>query len=110
MLLSGPASSDEATLTELIKAGLDIARLNFSHGDHETHRKNIELVRRLSRELGRDVAILQDLQGPKIRTGKMIDEGDGGLIIKKGERYILAYGVEQKKPSDDSYRLQRTCP
>ena len=92
----GPASSDEATLSQLIKAGLDIARLNFSHGDHETHRKNIELVRRLSRELGRDVAILQDLQGPKIRTGKMIDEGGGGLTIKRGEHYVLSYGIEQK--------------
>lgn len=90
----GPASSNEQTLRELIDAGLDIVRCNFSHGTHEQHRNNIEMVRRLSREAGRHVAILQDLQGPKIRTGKMQGEG---MRIKAGEEYILAYGTEQNK-------------
>src|SRR6516164_9452133 len=70
----GPSSSEEKVLRELIEAGLDICRLNFSHGTHELHRKNLELVRRLARETGRHVAILQDLQGPKIRTGKMLGD------------------------------------
>lgn len=88
----GPASSDEKTLRALIEAGLDVARLNFSHGSHETHLKNIEMIRRISREVGRQVAILQDLQGPKIRCGKLI--GDK-IELKKGERYTLSYGVDQ---------------
>lgn len=88
----GPASSDEKTIRALIDAGLDVARLNFSHGTHENHLKNIEMVRRIAREAGRQVAILQDLQGPKIRCGKLI--GDR-LEVKKGERYALTFGIEQ---------------
>jgi pyruvate kinase len=91
----GPASSEEGVLRELIEAGLNIARLNFSHGTHEQHRKNIETVRRLARESGRHVALLQDLQGPKIRVGKIL--GDGVDIIT-GKTYALAYGVEQTTP------------
>ena len=88
----GPASSNEETLRQLVRAGLNIARLNFSHGDHETHRKNAELVRRIAREEGRTVAILQDLQGPKIRCGKLID---GAMTITGGKSYILSFGSEQ---------------
>ena len=91
----GPASSDETVLRQLIEAGLDICRLNFSHGTHETHRKNIELVRRLSREAGRQVSLLQDLQGPKIRVGKIL--GDA-LELVQGRTYTLAYGIEQTSP------------
>ncbi len=88
----GPASSDEKTLRELIEAGLDIARLNFSHGSHDQHRKNLELIRRLSRESGRHVSVLQDLQGPKIRVGKVLNDG---ITIRTGEVYTLTYGTEQ---------------
>ena len=91
----GPASSNEKTLRELIETGLDIARLNFSHGTHEAHRKNIEMVRRIARECGRHVALLQDLQGPKIRTGKILGEKQE---LVQGETYTLAYGVEQTTP------------
>ncbi|MEY4632152.1 MAG: hypothetical protein RIQ81_2272 [Pseudomonadota bacterium] len=91
----GPSSSDEETLRGLIRAGLNVARLNFSHGDHETHRKNVELVRRISREEGRTVAILQDLQGPKIRCGKLMG---GSMQIEKGKKYTLAFGAEQVTP------------
>lgn len=90
----GPASSNEETLRALIAAGLNIVRLNFSHGDHATHLKNIEMVRRISRELGRNVAILQDLQGPKIRVGKLINDKKE---LKSGENYILQFGTEQKE-------------
>ena len=70
----GPACDSEEMLTKLTEAGMNIARLNFSHGDHDTHLKNIESMRRLSKELDKPVAILQDLQGPKIRVGKLIDD------------------------------------
>ncbi len=92
----GPSSSDEKTLRALVDAGLDIARLNFSHGSHETHRKNIELVRKVAREAGRHVAILQDLQGPKIRVGKLT--GDQMEIVA-GATYVLQFGVEQTSPT-----------
>ena len=88
----GPSSSDYETQKKLVEAGLNIARLNFSHGDHETHLKNIHSIREIAKETGRTVAILQDLQGPKIRVGKLI--GDQ-MSIKKGETYSLRYGVEQ---------------
>ncbi len=88
----GPASSNEDTIRDLIRAGLDVARLNFSHGDHETHAKNLAMIRRIAKEEGRNVAVLQDLQGPKIRAGKLI--GDA-IEIKNGETYTLTYGFEQ---------------
>ncbi len=65
----GPASSSDKMLEGLIRAGMDVARLNFSHGDHPSHRRVIRRIRQLERKLGRPVAILQDLPGPKIRIG-----------------------------------------
>lgn len=91
----GPASSSDEVIRELIAAGMDVARLNFSHGDHETHARNIERVRRLAREAQRSVAILQDLQGPKIRCGKVTN---GSMAIEAGRTYVLEYGVEQTAP------------
>jgi pyruvate kinase len=91
----GPSSSNEETLRALILGGLNIARLNFSHGDYDMHKKNIDLVRRISAETGNPVAILQDLQGPKIRCGKLIG---GGIQIKRGESYTLVFGIEQTDP------------
>ncbi len=88
----GPSSSDEATLRELIDAGLNIVRLNFSHGEHAMHLKNIEMVRKICRETGYQVAILQDLQGPKIRAGKLIG---GRMDIEAGKEYLLTYGQTQ---------------
>ena len=88
----GPASSSKETISELMDAGLDIARLNFSHGEHETHAQNIAWIRELSKTKGKAVAILQDLQGPKIRTGKL---KGGSMTIHKGQRLVLRYGVDQ---------------
>ena len=82
----GPASSDRNTIGGLIAAGMDVARVNFSHGTHDDHRRVINLVREEAAEAGRVVPILQDLQGPKIRVGLM---KDGGVPIRKGERLIL---------------------
>jgi len=66
----GPSSSSPAVVRHLIGAGMDVARLNFSHGDPDTHRRTVELVRQTGRACRRHVALLQDLQGPKIRTGR----------------------------------------
>ncbi len=70
----GPASSSKEIMTELIKSGVDIFRINFSHADYEVVRANVETIRQLNQELGTSVAILGDLQGPKLRVGN-VEEG-----------------------------------
>jgi pyruvate kinase len=82
----GPASQPEDVLTGLIRAGMDVARLNFSHGDHQFHADTIARIRRIARRLGRNVAILQDLQGPKIRVGWI--EHDQ-VMLRTGARVVL---------------------
>ncbi len=82
----GPASRDVDVLTQLAEAGMNVARLNMSHGTHEYHRGTIERVRQVSEKLGKPIAILADLQGPKLRVGKM---REGGVPLKKGETLIL---------------------
>ena len=67
----GPASRDEPTLGKLVAAGMDCARLNFSHGTHDDHARTIANVRRALEIAGRPIAVLLDLQGPKIRVGKI---------------------------------------
>ncbi len=69
----GPATEDDEILRNMMLAGMDVARLNFSHGTHEYHRKNIERVRRIANELGRNVAIMVDTKGPEIRTRETED-------------------------------------
>ena len=91
----GPASSNDETLRHLMEAGLNIARLNFSHGSHEMHAQNIERIRRISKETGRHVTILQDLQGPKIRCGELIG---GSIHLADGDTYFLKYGSKQEDP------------
>lgn len=71
----GPACSDKAVLREMIAEGVNVCRLNFSHGSHEDHGKAIRIIRELNDETGLNVAILADLQGPKIRTGEMTNNG-----------------------------------
>ena len=67
----GPASSNKKTITELFYAGVDVFRMNFSHGTHEDHAANYKTIRGLEQEAGRPIGVLQDLQGPKIRTGEI---------------------------------------
>ena len=67
----GPASNYESMLRDLMRLGMDVARLNFSHGTHEDHARMIERLRKAAEKEGRTICILQDLQGPKIRTGKL---------------------------------------
>ncbi len=80
----GPVSRD--CLGDLIEAGMDVARLNFSHGTHAEHARVIAGLRRLSAQVGRPVAILQDLQGPKIRTGI---HADGPVELVAGQSFVI---------------------
>jgi len=82
----GPSSKTVEQLQALIEAGLDVARLNFSHGDHDFHRSLINNVREASKRAGKSVAIMQDLQGPKIRAGKL---QKGGIDLKEGDVLVL---------------------
>src|ERR1700674_5685080 len=67
----GPSSASPAVLRAMVQAGMDVARLNFSHGDHTTHRQAAAEVREAAEAVGRPIALLGDLQGPKIRTGSL---------------------------------------
>ncbi len=86
----GPASRTEEVLTRMIDAGLDVVRLNFSHGTYAEHLETIRVVRAVSDKLGRPAAIMQDLQGPKIRVGVLKDV----LHLTNGEEIVLASGQE----------------
>lgn len=82
----GPASDSVSEISKLVQAGMNIARLNFSHGTHEHHAQLIKNIREVEKKTGKRIGILQDLQGPKIRLGKIAEEG---IKIKKGETFIL---------------------
>jgi len=84
----GPASSTDEVVRDLILAGMNVARLNFSHGNNDTHRASIECVRRISGELGIPVALLLDTKGPEIRTG--IVQNEGKVTIKDGDTVIIS--------------------
>ncbi len=86
----GPASASRGSLRGLIEAGMNVARLNFSHGTHEQHAETIEVIRELSRELGKPIALLGDLQGPRIRIGELaapvpFDQGEDVVLVHEGE-------------------------
>jgi pyruvate kinase len=82
----GPATSSPEMLKAIIEAGATTLRLNFSHGTHADHQRSIRLIRQTAFELNQPVAILQDLQGPKIRLGKF---DNGSIILAKGDRFTL---------------------
>ncbi|MEB2333609.1 MAG: pyruvate kinase [Anaerolineaceae bacterium] len=99
----GPASQNEETLEKLILAGMNVARINFSHGTHEQHLAHIELIRATAEKLSVSVGILQDLQGPKIRVGDL----PSTIQLAEGEKVYLyttdttpPEGTEQKIPVD----------
>jgi pyruvate kinase len=83
----GPSSNDKKTIQSLINAGMNVARLNFSHGTHQAHGKLIDLIRETSDEMGIAITILQDLQGPKLRIGKL---PEGGIELKAGDLVTLS--------------------
>jgi len=82
----GPATSSPEMLKAIIEAGATTLRLNFSHGTHADHQRNIRLIRQTAFELNQPVGILQDLQGPKIRLGRF---ENGSIVLAKGDRFIL---------------------
>ena len=82
----GPGCSSKTMLQRLIKAGVNVFRINFSHATYDEADRHIELIRSLNQELDANVAILADLQGPKIRVGKMED----GVVFRKGDEFTLS--------------------
>ncbi len=86
----GPASRNVETLGQMMDAGLNVVRMNFSHGSKQDHRETYDMVRNLAREKGITVGILQDLQGPKIRVGTF---KDGPVLLVKGAEFILTSEV-----------------
>ena len=83
----GPATSTEERIEALMRAGMDVARINFSHGTHDQHATTIQRVRAVAQRLNRPVAVLQDLQGPKIRTGTL--EGGMPIFLTDGHRFVI---------------------
>jgi pyruvate kinase len=100
----GPACNTESMMRELLRLGMDIARLNFSHGTHEDHARNIHRLRRSAQREGRTVCILQDLQGPKIRTGLL--EQRKPVLLKTGSIVTI---TPQEIPGN-STRISTTFP
>ena len=86
----GPASNSEEMIRELMLAGMDVARLNFSHGEHREHAEVIQRLRKVAAELGRTICILQDLQGPKIRTGRLKDRVP--VVLQTGQIITITSG------------------
>ena len=93
----GPSSESPDTIRDLMRAGMDCARLNFSHGDYEEYARVIRMTREISEETGLPVAILQDLQGPKIRIGRI----DGGAVeLAEGETVRIINNTESPGTRD----------
>ena len=88
----GPASSNREVLVGMVEGGLDVVRLNFSHGERADHLARFELVRSVAVELGRNLAVLVDLQGPKIRVG-VVD--DNGVRLDRGREVVLVAGADR---------------
>jgi len=84
----GPATSSYENLKSIIQAGVDVCRLNFSHGSHEVHREVLNTVRKINKELKSNVCLLQDLQGPKLRIGKV--QGDSMELIQGAELLVTS--------------------
>lgn len=83
----GPVSNSEVALRDMMRFGMDVARLNFSHGSHEEHARTIERIRKVAQKEGRTICILQDLQGPKIRTGRLRNRMP--VAIKAGQKLVI---------------------
>ena len=84
----GPASNSSEMIVRLMRAGMDVARLNFSHGTHEDHARTIKRLREASAQLSKPIGILADLQGPKIRTGALKDKQPVQLVT--GQRFTIS--------------------
>ena len=93
----GPASSDPAVLEQLLRAGVDVVRLNFSHGTAQDHIDRAKLVRETAERIGKTVALMADLQGPKIRVGKF---ADGKVMLVPGRPFVL--DASRTEPGDEA--------
>jgi pyruvate kinase len=98
----GPASRSPQMIDHLLHAGMDVARLNFSHGTHEEHAKNISVLRAAAVKHQKPIAILADLQGPKIRTGPLA--GGGPVLLRTGQSFVIT----TQKVLGDSTRVNTT--
>src|SRR6202012_4249569 len=83
----GPASNTEPVFRELVRAGMDVVRLNFSHGAHEEKAALIQMIRKVAREEHKPLCIMADLQGPKIRTSKLVDHK--AVLLTAGEQLTI---------------------
>ena len=92
----GPASSSKEVIAELFSAGVDVFRLNFSHGDHQDHADRVKMIRQLEAHSGRPIGIMMDIQGPKLRVGRFIENN---IELKKGQAFRLDMDNE---PGDQS--------
>lgn len=96
----GPSSNTKEKILALVKAGMNVARLNFSHGTHEDHAQLISIVREISDEVGTPITILQDLQGPKLRIGKL---PEGLIELKAGDEVTLSSSEDFVSDKDDIF-------
>ena len=87
----GPASESEEMLTKLINAGLNVTRINFSHGGYEENGVKIETIKKVRKELNRPVALLLDTKGPEIRTGMLVSGKNDKLTIEEGQNLYAQY-------------------
>ena len=102
----GPASSDRDTIKKMMVAGVNVFRINFSHADFDAAKERIQLIRELNKELGYNVGILADLQGPKLRVGKMKD----GVVVEKGKRIVFTTEKIEEGTADHVYMNYQSFP
>ena len=102
----GPASSDRDTIKEMMIAGVNVFRINFSHADYEAAKQRIQLIRELNKELGYNVGILADLQGPKLRVGKMKE----GVVVETGDRVVFTTEKVEEGTPEHVYMNYQSFP
>jgi pyruvate kinase len=102
----GPASSDRDTIKQMMVAGVNVFRINFSHADFDAAKERIQLIRDLNKELGYNVGILADLQGPKLRVGKMKD----GVVVETGDRVVFTTKKIEEGTADHVYMNYQSFP
>ena len=102
----GPASSDRDTIKQMMIAGVNVFRINFSHADFDAAKDRIELIRDLNKELGYNVGVLADLQGPKLRVGKMKDD----VVVEKGDRIVFTTKRIEEGTADHVYVNYQSFP
>jgi pyruvate kinase len=100
----GPSTSSEKILKSMIKEGVNVFRINFSHGTHEDHIKAISIIKKVDNELGTHSSLLADLQGPKIRIGEMPEEG---LLLENNQDFYLTTNKENTKASSAFISLEQ---